>query len=140
MPKVDPVWCEHCLTPDVGLNWTSGDTVLDEFIRSTQRNVRDYQERFLEWVPWERIGEFRVWKDKGAQKYEKKDATFMKDGNIGEGVGTAKAKKLVAVWFDSERDRCIGDRSAPVKVILEPLDHNGFFTLEYFEKVNNQES
>ena len=73
----------------------------------------------------------RVRKDKSEHKYGK---AFINDKNS-EGLGIGKAKKHVAVWFDGERDKRIGDRTAPVKVILEPLDCDGFFTSEYLEKV-----
>ena len=86
----------------------------------------------MEWVPWERLGEIRVRKDKSEQKYGK---TYGKKFINSEGLGIGDAQRHVAVWFDGERDKRIGDRTAPVKVILEPLDCDGFFTSEYLEKV-----
>ena len=49
------VWCKNCDFSKVFGEWTSGDGAIDEFIKMTQSQQGNYDDNFLEWIPFDRF-------------------------------------------------------------------------------------
>jgi len=48
-------WCKRCDFPKVFGQWTSGDSAIDELIKMTQNQQGNYDDNFLEWIPFDRL-------------------------------------------------------------------------------------
>src|ERR1043166_8782412 len=83
------VWCKECVPSCIIEGWTSGNSEIDNFIKDTIYNAKEYKyvsyPLFLEWVPFDRFEDIKQigeggfakvysakWID-GSAKYTKQD-------------------------------------------------------------------
>ena len=55
--RCSPVWC-ICGRKELSTEWTSGNEKLDEFIRKSQRETNTGNDKYLEWIPCDRIFDY----------------------------------------------------------------------------------
>src|ERR1051326_8457326 len=84
-------WCKECVPFCLIEGWTSGNSEIDNFIKDTIYNAKDYDyPRFLEWVPFDRFEDIKQigeggfakvysakWID-GPEKYTKENGSWKK--------------------------------------------------------------
>ena len=75
-------WCKQCRVgnlKDNFTNWTSGNDIINNFIRETQLKIDHYDDLVFEWIPYNRLSDIKeisrcgfttaIWKD-GPLKYD----------------------------------------------------------------------
>ena len=65
-PNIVPYWCNNCNSKQFRQNfnkWTSGNSLIDNFIQDAQLKARNYHE-VLEWIPYDRFRNIEIL-DKG---------------------------------------------------------------------------
>src|SRR5438876_273105 len=117
-------WCKECVPSCVIEGWTSGNSEIDNFIKDTIYNAKNYLYNniyypiFLEWVPFDRFEDIK---------------------EIGEG---GFAKVYSAKWIDGQskyykQDNGSWEKSEPepVNVALKRLNGSQNMSAEYLNEV-----
>ncbi|PKC52959.1 hypothetical protein RhiirA1_480306, partial [Rhizophagus irregularis] len=66
--RIATMWCEKCDIMNLKecfLNWTSGNSIIDEFIRFTQLNAKESMD-YLEWIDFNQFDLIKNINEKGA--------------------------------------------------------------------------
>src|SRR6185369_1707132 len=58
--RCSPVWC-ICSHKELSNGWTSNNKQLDEFIKKSQLQTNSSNHAYLEWIPFDFIGEERYY-------------------------------------------------------------------------------
>ena len=125
-PESDKLWCKECVPSCIIEGWTSGNSKIDEFIKDTIYNAKNYYDSssdcyhplFLEWVPFDRFEDIKP---------------------IGEG-GFAKvySAKLIEgqAKYIRQDDGTWGKKdSKPINVALKRLNGSQNMSSEYLNEV-----
>ncbi|RIB27635.1 kinase-like domain-containing protein [Gigaspora rosea] len=99
-------WCHYCDTEKLTQGWTSGDKIIDKFIKKTQKKAEYYTDLYLEWIPIESIAYI--------QKIDQDKTNFNYSAIWLE--GEREYKKLFYPWMKG--------RSPPIKVMLKTLPNS----------------
>ncbi|CAB5373289.1 unnamed protein product [Rhizophagus irregularis] len=86
-PFTEELWCKECDPFRIMEGWTSGNSVIDKFIKDTIYDKRKVGIKFLEWVPFDRFTDIK---------------------EIGEG---GFAKVYSATWIDGNSEYYENDES-----------------------------
>src|SRR6266498_5199839 len=107
-PFTEELWCKECDPFRIVEGWTSGNLDIDKFIKDTMYDARkvigSYNNRFLEWVPFDRFTDIK---------------------EVGEG---GFSKVYSATWIDGKLEYEMVDGSwkknkpKPMKVALKRLN------------------
>ena len=114
------LWCKECVPRCIVEGWTSENHDIDEFIKDTIYNAKNYGRYpfFLEWVPFDRFEAIK---------------------QIGEG---GFAKVYSATWIDGQAMYYKSNRSwrknepEPIKVALKRLNGSQNMSAEYLNEVS----
>src|SRR3989440_11201372 len=113
-------WCKECVPSCVIEGWTSGNSEIDNFIKDTIYNAKNYLYNniyypiFLEWVPFDKFEDIK---------------------ESGEG---GFAKVYSATWIDGKTKYKINWKKAepiPIKVALKRLYGSQNLSAEYLSEV-----
>ena len=115
----EKLWCKECVPSCIIEGWTSGNSEIDEFIKDTIYNAKEYYGNplFLEWVPFDRFEDIKP---------------------IGEG---GFAKVYSAKWIDgkanyTKRDGTWGKKDPePINIALKRLNGSQNMSSEYLNEV-----
>jgi hypothetical protein len=116
-PFTKELWCKECDPYRMIEGWTSGNYDIDKFIKDTIYDRREYGNKFVEWVPFDRFEDIK---------------------QIGEG---GFAKVYSATWIDGEaiyvkrNGEWIKMESQPKKVALKRLNGSQNMSAEYLNEV-----
>src|SRR5436190_12318944 len=119
-PDNGKLWCRECVPSCIIKGWTSENSEIDEFIKDTIYNAKNYNgyPLFLEWVPFDRFEDIK---------------------QIGEG---GFAKVYYAKWIDGEAKYIRQDDgswtkldSEPIKVVLKRLNGSQSMSADYLTEV-----
>ena len=119
--RTDIAWCKHCdieVLKENFRNWTSGNSMIDEFIRHTQLNANENMD-FLEWIEFDQFDLVKNINKRGAF-----------------------SSIYSAVWMEGPRwildeEAEIWTRNGPTKVILKRLDDSQNMSQEFKKQVSN---
>src|SRR5207248_1139984 len=113
-PFSEELWCKICDPRCMIEGWSSGNPDIDKFIKDTIFNAKQYNSRFLEWVPFDRFEDIK---------------------QIGEG---GFAKVYSATWMDGI-SKFEGSwkklKPEPLKVALKRLNGSQNMSAEYLNEV-----
>ncbi|RGB29344.1 hypothetical protein C1646_672516 [Rhizophagus diaphanus] len=119
--RIATMWCEKCDIMNLKEcfpNWTSGNSILDEFIRFTKLNAKESMD-YLEWIDFNQFVLIKDINDKGAFS------------SIYSAVWTEGPR-----WnLDEETE--IWTRTGPIKVILKRLDNSHNLSQEFINQHQN---
>jgi len=108
-PFTEETWCKECDPFRIMEGWSSGDSVIDKFIKDTMCKPANYNKNysypFLEWVPFDKFTDIK---------------------EIGEG---GFAKMYSAMWTDTN------DNDKEIKVALKRLNRSQNMTDKYLNEV-----
>ncbi|PKC06918.1 kinase-like protein [Rhizophagus irregularis] len=117
--RIATMWCEQCdilNLKECFPNWTSGNSIIDEFIRFTQLNAKESMD-YLEWIDFNQFDLIKDINDKGAFS------------SIYSAVWTEGPR-----WnLDEEAE--IWTRTGPIKVILKRLDNSHNLSQEFVDQL-----
>ncbi|RIA88611.1 kinase-like domain-containing protein [Glomus cerebriforme] len=112
-------WCKTCDVANLKenfSNWTSGNSIIDEFIRYTQLNANENMD-FLEWIDFDQFDLVKNINKRGAF-----------------------SSMYSAVWMEGpkwnlDEDAEIWTRNGPIKVILKRLDDSQNMSQEFISQL-----
>ncbi|RIA88608.1 hypothetical protein C1645_739251 [Glomus cerebriforme] len=113
-------WCKNC---DIAIlkenfrNWTSGYSIIDEFIKFTQLNANDNMD-YLEWIDFDRFDFVKNINKRGA--FSSIYSAVWLEGPL------RNLDEMTEVWT----------RSGPIKVILKRLDDSQNMSHKFMEQVS----
>ena len=114
----EKLWCKKCVPSFIIDGWTSGNSEIDEFIKDTIYNAKEYRyPLFLEWVPFDRFEDIK---------------------SIGEG---GFAKVYSAKWIDGKAKYIKYNGTwkkldpKPINVALKRLNGSQNMSSEYLNEV-----
>ncbi|GES87736.1 kinase-like domain-containing protein [Rhizophagus clarus] len=121
-PANNKFWCKGCAPSCIIEGWTSGNDVIDNFIKDTIYNAGKSKKKghfplFLEWVPFDRFEDMK---------------------QIGEG---GFAKVYSATWIDGrarytkQEDWCWMNDPNPIKVALKRLNGSQNMSADYLNEL-----
>ena len=119
-------WCKECVPSCIIEGWTSGNSEIDEFIKDTIYNAKEYRYSigyrcpiFLEWVPFDRFEDIKQIGEGGFAKVY--SATWIDGKSYYEKQDDGSWKKL-----DSE----------PMEIALKRLNGSQNMSAEYLNEVS----
>jgi hypothetical protein len=112
-------WCKNCdiaILKEKFLNWTSGNSKIDELIRHTQLNASESMD-YLEWIEFEQFDLIENIKKRGAF-----------------------SSIYSAIWMEGPRWNLdeeieVWTRSGPIKIILKRLDNSQNMSQDFINQV-----
>src|SRR5581483_12417343 len=118
-PDNGKFWCKECVPSFIIEGWSSGNSEIDEFIKDTIYNAKEYIGRplFLEWVPFDRFEDI---KQTGEGGFAKVYSAKWIDGK-------AKYIKYDGTWKKSAPE--------PINVALKRLNGSQNMSSEYLNEV-----
>ena len=113
-------WCKDCNIANLKenfRNWTSGNSKIDEFIRSTQLNSKESMD-YLEWIDFDQFDLIKNINKRGAF-----------------------SSIYSAIWMEGPRwnldeEAEVWTRNGPIKVILKRLDNSQNMSQEFIDQVS----
>ena len=112
-------WCKECVPSFIIEGWSSGNSEIDEFIKDTIYNAKEYSfcPLFLEWVPFDRFEDI---KSIGEGGFAKVYSAKWIDGN-------SKYRRVDGIWKKLD--------SGPMNVALKRLNGSQNMSTEYLNEV-----
>src|ERR1043165_8258926 len=112
-------WCNYCdiaILKDDFRNWSSGSSMVDNFIRHTQINGKENMD-YLEWIDFDQFELIEFTNKRGAFS----------------SIYSALWMEGPRLNFDEEAD--VWTRSGPIKVVLKRLDNSQNIDQEFVKQV-----